>query len=199
MEDTISNFNGIHHIALATNDMDKTIRFWRDFLKLKIVLTSGKPGEKQYFFELSKNNMIAFFEWPNINKFPYKRHGEKSDKPFIFDHLSIGVNSYKELTELQDRLIEAEMPVSNIIDHGFIYSIYSYDPNAIPIEFTYSKESINIRENPVMGDPNPSGITLEGNVPQNNMWPTPEYSYNEEDHPIIKGEGSELFSKNKTK
>jgi len=25
-------FNGVNHLAMATGDMDKTIRFWRDLL-----------------------------------------------------------------------------------------------------------------------------------------------------------------------
>jgi catechol 2,3-dioxygenase-like lactoylglutathione lyase family enzyme len=38
-------YQGIHHLALATNDMDKTVRFYRDVLGMPLVATSGnRPG-----------------------------------------------------------------------------------------------------------------------------------------------------------
>ncbi len=33
----MANLNGVNHLAMATGDMDKTIRFWRDLLGMKLV------------------------------------------------------------------------------------------------------------------------------------------------------------------
>ena len=52
-------YNGINHLAFATGDMDKTIRFWRDLLGMRLVAGLGKPGYRHYFFELSEQDMIA--------------------------------------------------------------------------------------------------------------------------------------------
>lgn len=58
--------------------------------------------------------------------------------PLIFDHVSFGVETEDELWELKDRLDAAGFYVSEGVDHGFIHSIYSFDPNGIPVEFSAS-------------------------------------------------------------
>jgi len=65
-----------------------------------------------------------------------KDHGRPVRGPFIFDHVSFGVETEEELWELKDKLKAAGFEVSDVIDHGFIHSIYSFDPNGIPIEFS---------------------------------------------------------------
>ena len=46
-------FNGINHLAMATGDMDKTTRFWRDLLGMRLVAGLGQPGYRHYFFQIS--------------------------------------------------------------------------------------------------------------------------------------------------
>ena len=55
-------YTGINHVALATHDMDATIRFWRDLLRMRLVAGLGRPGYRHYFLEISENDMIAFFD-----------------------------------------------------------------------------------------------------------------------------------------
>ncbi len=59
-------FNGINHLAMATGDMDATIRFWRDLLGMRLVAGIAEPGFRHYFFEISPTDLIAFFEWPGV-------------------------------------------------------------------------------------------------------------------------------------
>ncbi len=40
-------FNGVNHLAMATGDMDMTIRFWRDLLGMRLVTGLGEPGYRQ--------------------------------------------------------------------------------------------------------------------------------------------------------
>jgi catechol 2,3-dioxygenase-like lactoylglutathione lyase family enzyme len=47
------HYTGINHLAMATGDMDATIRFWRDLLGLRLVAGLGRPGYRHYFFEIS--------------------------------------------------------------------------------------------------------------------------------------------------
>ena len=47
-------------MAMATGDMDKTIRFWRDLLGMRLVAGLGHPGYRHYFFEISPQDLIAF-------------------------------------------------------------------------------------------------------------------------------------------
>src|SRR4030042_1313322 len=71
----------------------------------------------------------------------------------------------------KDRLEAAGFHVSDVIDHGFIHSIYSFDPNGIPIEFSHNVEGIDVRRNPSMRDSGPSRVSREGAEPQAGEWP----------------------------
>src|SRR3989338_9408950 len=145
-------FNGINHLAMATGDMDRTIRFWRDLLGMRLVAGLGQPGYRHYFFQISDTDLIAFFEWPEVNPVPKKDHGSPVKGKIIFDHVSFGVETEDDLWKLKDRLEAAGFPVSDVIDHGFIHSIYSFDPNGIPIEFSANVPDKNIRKNPTIVD-----------------------------------------------
>ena len=145
-------YSGINHLAMATKDMDRTLRFWRDLLEMRLVAGLGKPGYRTYFLQISAVDMIGFFEWPHVEPVPEKDHGYPVSGPFIFDHVSIGVQNREDLWTLKDRLETAGYWVSEVVDHGFIHSIYSFDPNGIPIEFSWSVEGVDLRAEPVMVD-----------------------------------------------
>jgi catechol 2,3-dioxygenase-like lactoylglutathione lyase family enzyme len=187
------NFNGINHLAMATGDMDKTIRFWRDLLGMRLVAGLGRPGYRHYFFEISESDMIAFFEWSGVEPIAEKDHGAPVKGPFAFDHVSFGVATQEALWELKDKLDVAGFWISEVVDHGFIHSIYSFDPNGIPIEFSYSTRGEEIRKNPVMGDVDPSEVTREGSEPRSGVWPPVEKPTPPENRRIYPGAGTELF------
>ncbi|HBR16552.1 MAG: glyoxalase [Deltaproteobacteria bacterium RIFCSPLOWO2_12_FULL_43_16] len=186
-------FNGVNHLAMATGDMDKTIRFWRDLLGMRLVAGLGQPGYRHYFFEISQNDLIAFFEWPGVKSVPEKVHGLPVKGPFIFDHVSFGIETEDGLWELKDKLSAAGFSVSDVIDHGFIHSIYAYDPNGIPIEFSHNKEGVDVRKNPAMKDTTPSAITGEGSEPHFDKWPSATMPTPKKERKVYPGAGSELF------
>ena len=186
-------FNSVNHLAMATGNMDETIRFWRDLLGMRLVAGLGQPGYRHYFFQISDRDMIAFFEWPGVRPVEEKEHGRPMSGPFIFDHVSFGVESEDDLWELKDRLAAAHLWVSEVIDHGFIHSIYAYDPNGIPIEFSHNVEGKDVRKNPVMADLSPSEITREGPEPRFEKWPKVVNSTPKNERTVYPGAGSELF------
>lgn len=186
-------FNGINHLAMATGDMDATIRFWRDLIGMRLVAGLGYPGYRHYFFEISEDDMIAFFEWPKIEPVPEKEHGRPVSGPFIFDHVSFGVDTEDELWELKDKLNAADVWVSEVIDHGFIHSIYAFDPNGIPIEFSCNVKSINVRKDPKMLDSSPSTYANEGSEPQSDKWPKVDMPTPKGERKFYPGAGSEYF------
>jgi catechol 2,3-dioxygenase-like lactoylglutathione lyase family enzyme len=186
-------FNGINHLAMATGDMDRTIRFWRDLLGMRLVAGLGKPGYRHYFFEISETDLIAFFEWPGVVAFPHKDHGRPVTGPFIFDHVSFGVETEGDLWELKDKLSAAGFHVSDVIDHGFIHSIYAFDPNGIPIEFSHNLEGVDVRTDPQMRDSAPSAVTQEGPEPNFAQWPRVERPTPQDEWKVYPGAGSELF------
>ena len=186
-------FNGVNHLAMATGDMDGTIRFWRDLLGMRLVAGLGQPGYRHFFFQISDSDLIAFFEWSDVEPVPDKEHGRPVSGPFIFDHVSFGVEAEEDLWELKDRLEAAGFNVSDVIDHGFIHSIYAHDPNGIPIEFSHNVAGIDIRREPQMRDRVPSQITLEGAEPQRDKWPEVKNTTPSSERVVYPGAGSELF------
>ena len=191
-------FNGVNHLAMATGDIDKTIRFWRDLLGMRLVAGLGQPGYRHYFFQISNSDLIAFFEWSGTEPVVKKEHGRPVKGPFIFDHVSFGVETEDDLWELKDKLEAAGFHVSDIINHGFIHSIYAHDPNGIPIEFSHNVEEIDIRKEPQMKDQVPSRIALEGAEPQMEVWPKVEKLTLAAERVVYPGAGSELFHGKKT-
>lgn len=189
----MAKFNGINHLAMATGDMDNTIRFWRDLLGMRLVAGLGRPGYRHYFFEISENDLIAFFEWPGVLPVKEKEHGYPVKGPYIFDHVSFGVETEEDLWELKDKLEASGFEVSEVIDHGFIHSIYSFDPNGIPIEFSHNVEGREIRKTPRMTDKSPSAITKEGPDPRSDKWPGVKQPTPTDKRKVYPGAGSELF------
>jgi catechol 2,3-dioxygenase-like lactoylglutathione lyase family enzyme len=185
-------YTGINHLAMVTKDMDMTIRFWRDLLNMRLVAGLGNRGYRHYFFEISERDMIAFFEWNGVEKIPEKDHGVPVKGPFAFDHVSFGVETDEDLWEIKERLEASGIWVSELIDHGFIHSIYAFDPNNIPVEFSAPVPGIDVRQNPRMKDRHPSLLALEGSEPQTGRWPEKKYKIPADQRIIYQGEGKIL-------
>ncbi len=186
-------FNGINHLAMATGDMDSTIRFWRDLLGMRLVAGLGQPGYRHYFFEISRTCAIAFFEWPAVRPVQEKEHGQVVSGPFVFDHISFGVQTEDDLWALKDSIDAAGFWVSELIDHGFIHSIYSFDPNGIPIEFSCNVRDIDIRKTPLITDPEPTEIAKEGADQNPDAWPAAMRSTPVAERRTYPGEGTRYF------
>ncbi len=178
---------------MSTGDMDKTIRFWRDLLGMRLVAGLGQPGYRHYFFQISEYDLLAFFEWPGVQPVPEKEHGRPVKGPYIFDHVSFGVENEADLWELKDKLTTAGFYVSDVINHGIIHSIYSYDPNGIPIEFSHNVEGVDIRRQPQMRDSVPTKAAKEGAEPRWEKWPLVTKPTPKQERVVYPGAGSELF------
>ena len=131
-------FRAINHMAMITNDMENTVRFYRDILGMPLVATLGNRPDgyptRHYFFEMGPSSCIAFFEWPGFDNGFYKPAGQPFRGPLQFDHLSFDLETEEELLELQDRLEKAGVGVTTVIDHRVIHSIYFHDNNGIALE-----------------------------------------------------------------
>jgi|APSaa5957512622_1039677.scaffolds.fasta_scaffold59584_2 catechol 2,3-dioxygenase-like lactoylglutathione lyase family enzyme len=183
-------YSGLHHVAFATADMDATVKYWRDLLGLKLVLTiAGKEG-KQYAFALSKEMLIYFFEWAEVKPVAPKRHGQPVEGPFLFDHLAIRLETKEELFRMQDCLVNAEKPVTDIVDHGYIYSIYTYDPNGVPLEFNTALPGFDLFTEPVLTDEAASDLVKA--PAESELFGLTDDEF-DQDRPIISGEDAKLF------
>ena len=161
--------SGLNHLAFITDDMPKTIRFWRDLLGLHLVAGIGHDGYRHYFFQM-ETGQIAFFEYDIAR--PMKRgkfHGTPTDEPVGFDHLSMTVETKQDLFALKDRLEAASVKVHGAVDHGTMWSIYFFDPNNIPLEASW--DCVELLSVPAIEDDAPLAIAAEGAAPQPGHWP----------------------------
>jgi catechol 2,3-dioxygenase-like lactoylglutathione lyase family enzyme len=186
-------YRGINHLALATGDINKTVRFWRDLLGMRLVAAMGKPGYRQYFFEVSADDLIAFFEWPNVEPIEEKEAGRVARGPFAFDHVALGVENDDALWKLKQKLEANDIWVSELIDNGFIHSIFTFDPNGISLEFSCIVQDIDIRRNPIMADATPTDVTKEGSEPQQAEWRSAEQETPASDRKLYPGEMKKYF------
>lgn len=185
-------YTGINHLAMVTGDMDETIRFWRDLLGMRLVAGLGHPGYRHYFLEITGHDMIAFFEWPDVEPLDERDHGFPVKGKVAFDHISFEVETEDDLWELKDALEAADYWCSEVVDHGFIHSIYAFDPNNIPIEFSTPIAGVDIRKHPVMVDSSPSDEARKGPEPQPGVWPPVTEPTPEEDRAVYDGEGTSI-------
>ncbi len=158
------------HVAYITPDMEKTIRFYRDLLGIRLVAGVGHPGFRHYFFQIGES-LMAFFHYEIARPMEYdKFHGEPTDRPIGFDHLAFTVDSREDLFDLKDRLEAAGIKVHGAVDHGIFWSIYFFDPvNNLPLEACW--QFFELSETPAMYEVEPLAIVAEGAEPQAGHWP----------------------------
>lgn len=144
-------FLGINHVAFVTNDMEKTVRFYHDYLGLPIVFTRARTGDGQgarrYIFSVAPQNRLTFYEWPNRNLPPAKDPGHEADDR-QFDHISLTVESEDDLQHLIARAPGFGVSIGNIVDTGIVKSIYMFDPNGISVEV--SQDLRDLENDPIL-------------------------------------------------
>jgi catechol 2,3-dioxygenase-like lactoylglutathione lyase family enzyme len=131
-------WHGLNHLALITNDMDATVRFWHGVLGAPLVATLATPTFRHYFFSFGPSSSVAFFEYRG-------EHSEMIAKPAgvfdaragQFDHLSMDLPDEAALLALRERLIATGSEVTDVVDHGLMRSIYFTDPNGIALEASW--------------------------------------------------------------
>ncbi len=170
---------GLNHLAFITDDMVKTIRFYRDLLGLELTAGIGHDGFRHYFFGMGDGHgavgaggggHVAFFEYEGAK--PMKRdkfHGSPTTEPRGFDHVALTVASKEDLFTLKDRLEAAGVEVHGAVDHGTIWSIYFFDPNNIPLEACW--DCMELLQVPAIEDDAPLAVAAEGAGPQPGHWP----------------------------
>jgi catechol 2,3-dioxygenase-like lactoylglutathione lyase family enzyme len=131
-------WRGINHLALVTNDMDATVRFYHGVLGAPLVATIGTSGFRHYFFDFGPEQTLAFFEYRDIEVEEFaKPAGVPDPRAMQFDHLSFNLPDEHALEALRDRLQEHGCEVTEVVDHDIMRSIYFTDPNGIALEASW--------------------------------------------------------------
>ena len=69
-----TNGRGIHHTALISSDVERTIEFYQDILGFpltELIENRDYPGSSHFFFDVGNGNAVAFFDLPGLDLGPY--------------------------------------------------------------------------------------------------------------------------------
>jgi catechol 2,3-dioxygenase-like lactoylglutathione lyase family enzyme len=69
-----SSARGLHHVALLSGDVERTIRFYQDVLEFpltEIFENRDYRGSNHFFFDIGNGNLLAFFDFPGLDLGPY--------------------------------------------------------------------------------------------------------------------------------
>jgi catechol 2,3-dioxygenase-like lactoylglutathione lyase family enzyme len=160
-------WRGVHHLALVTDDMDATVRFWCGALGARLVATVSTGAFRHYFFEFGAGTTIAFFEYFDVDLETFaKPAGVPIPQASQFDHLSLNLPDEDALLALRDRLKAADCEVTDVVDHGFLRSIYFSDPSGIALEASWwvldpTGRPVDHSDSRLFSDPDPVPAVVE--------------------------------------
>jgi catechol 2,3-dioxygenase-like lactoylglutathione lyase family enzyme len=121
-----STARGLHHTALISSDVERTIRFYQDVLGFpltELIENRDYPGSSHFFFDIGHGNLLAFFDFPGLDLDPY------AEALGGLHHLAISVEPQR-WDALVQRLTDAEVP--HEVHSGV--SVYFRDPDGARIE-----------------------------------------------------------------
>jgi catechol 2,3-dioxygenase-like lactoylglutathione lyase family enzyme len=121
-----STARGLHHTALISSDVERTVRFYQDVLGFpltELIENRDYPGSSHFFFDIGNGNLLAFFDFPGLDVGPY------AEVLGGLHHMAISVDPDLWAT-LVERLAEAG--VEHEVHSGV--SVYFRDPDGARIE-----------------------------------------------------------------
>jgi len=65
-----SSARGVHHVALISADVERTVLFYQDVLEFpltEVFENRDLPGSTHFFFDCGHGNAIAFFDLPGVD------------------------------------------------------------------------------------------------------------------------------------
>jgi catechol 2,3-dioxygenase-like lactoylglutathione lyase family enzyme len=153
-----------HHLALATNDMDATHRFYTEAMGFELVKAvvaptpSGEGWAKHVFYDTGGGGMIAFWDLHD------DRVGTDDCSissgmglPGWVNHLAFDA-SLDQLEAFTERWLRTGRDVVEV-DHGFCRSIYTEDPNGNTVEWCADVRALTDQDRAeaaaALADPNP--------------------------------------------
>jgi catechol 2,3-dioxygenase-like lactoylglutathione lyase family enzyme len=121
-----STARGLHHTALISSDVERTVRFYQDVLGFpltELIENRDYAGSSHFFFDIGNGNLLAFFDFPGLDVGPY------AEVMGGLHHMAISVEPDR-WSELVARLEQAGVP--HEVHSGA--SVYFRDPDGARIE-----------------------------------------------------------------
>src|SRR6266851_7627847 len=84
-----SSARGLHHLALLSSNVERTIEFYQDLLEFpltELFENRDYQGSTHFFFDIGNGNLLAFFDFPGLDL------GEYAEVLGGLHHLAISVS-----------------------------------------------------------------------------------------------------------
>lgn len=120
-----SSARGVHHVALLSGDVERTIRFYQELLELPltdIFENRDYHGSHHFFFDIGHGNTLAFFTFPDLDLSEY------AEVLGGLHHLAISVEPDRW------RRLKAKLDDAGIDYLNLETSLYFRDPDGARIE-----------------------------------------------------------------
>jgi catechol 2,3-dioxygenase-like lactoylglutathione lyase family enzyme len=117
---------GIHHTALLSSDVERTVRFYQEILEfplIEIFENRDYRGSTHFFFDLGNGNALAFFDFPGLDL------GDYAEVLGGLHHIAISVEP-ENWERLKRNLEDAGVPHEI---HSEV-SLYFRDPDGARLE-----------------------------------------------------------------
>jgi catechol 2,3-dioxygenase-like lactoylglutathione lyase family enzyme len=133
---------GIHHLAFVVKDVEATHRFYTEamgFELLKVEVVPYGDGVARHLFYSTgpkRDQLMAFFDLscvPNAGELKTDISRDLGYRSGI-NHLAFSAEDEADLAKRRDRWLAFGRDVLEI-DHGWVHSIYTEDPDGIAVEF----------------------------------------------------------------
>ena len=121
-----STGRGVHHVALSSADVERTIRFYQDLLEFpltELFENRDYKGSTHFFFDIGNGNSLAFFDFPGLDL------GDYGEVLGGLHHLAISIPP-ETWERLKKKLDDAGVKY----DHISGSSLYFRDPDGARLE-----------------------------------------------------------------
>ncbi|MDV6286550.1 VOC family protein [Rhodococcus jostii] len=121
-----SSARGLHHTALISSDVERTVRFYQDLLEFpltELIENRDYAGSSHFFFDIGNGNLLAFFDFPGLDVGPYR------EVLGGLHHIAISVEPGR-WNHLRTKLIDAGV---ELVEHSEV-SMYFRDPDGARLE-----------------------------------------------------------------
>jgi len=121
-----SSARGVHHTALISSDVRRTVHFYQDLLGFPLTdmfENRDYRGSTHFFFDIGNGNALAFFDLPGLDL------GDYAEVLGGLHHIAISMEP-GEWAKARGRLDDAGIPC----DHISGMSLYFRDPDGARLE-----------------------------------------------------------------
>jgi len=121
-----SSARGVHHTALISSDVRRTVHFYQDILGFPLTdmfENRDYRGSTHFFFDIGNGNALAFFDLPGLDL------GDYAEVLGGLHHIAISMEP-DEWAKARGRLDDAGIPY----DHISGTSLYFRDPDGARLE-----------------------------------------------------------------